>query len=296
MTPDDAPPPAGPPPALPARPTASGAGRGLGVAFLRWRAPAKWVCGALLVLDMMALLFVLSFANITASGPAQRGLAHSIAVLTEVDAYLDDHYEAIHQEASETSEESVALPGFPVQVSITPQEVLAGDRDEFRTLLLGRAAAVVHAQGVSVMREGRDSEATFFSTQGAIRTGMDFLRPTPHRVLNYVTIGFAVAAGLLATGLFLSARGYGRVLGPGLAVLLAATPFLILAVAVRFALRVAADSADDYLAREFLELGQELTWAPIRNGIILTAGSGALFLVSALLARWDDLGLAGSRH
>lgn len=296
MTPDDAPPPVAPPPPLPARPTASGADRGLGVAFLRWRAPAKWVCGVLLVLDMVALLFVLSIANITASGPAQRGLAHSIAVLTEVDAYLDDHYETIRQEASETSEDPVALPDFPVQVSITHQELLAGDRDSFRTLLLERAAAAVHDQGVSVMREGRDSEATFFSTQGAIRTGMDFLRPTPHRVLTYVTVGFAVVAGLLAAGLFLSARGYGRVFGPALAVLLAATPFLIFAVAVRFALRVAADGVDDYLSREFLELGQELTWAPIRNGIILTVGSGALFLVGALLARWDDLGLAGSRH
>jgi len=295
VTPDDAPP-AAPPPALSARPGTSGAERGPGVWFLRWRAPAKWVCGALLVLDMMALLFVLSFANITASGPAQRSLAHSLAVLVEVDAYLDDHYETIRQEASETSQESVALPDFPVQVSVTPEEVVAGDRESFRMLLLDRAAAVIHDQGVSVMREGRDSEATFFSTQGAVRTGMDFLRPTPHRVLGYVTIGFAVAAGLLAAGLFLSARGYGRVFGPALAILLAAGPFLILAVAVRFALRVTADGVDDYLARELLELGQELTWAPIRNGIIVSVGSGALFLAGALLARWDDLGLAGSRH
>lgn len=296
MTPDDAPPPVAPPPPLAARPTSSGADRGLGVGFLRWRAPAKWVCGVLLVLDMMALLFVLSFANITASGPAQRGLAHSIAVLAEVDGYLDDHYDEILKNANDTPEQPVTLPDFPVPVSITPQEVLAGDRDSFRALLLERAAAVTHDQGASVMREGRDSEATFFSTQGAIRTGMDVLRPTPHRILTYVTIGFAVVAGLLATGLFVSARGYGRVFGPALAVLLAAAPFLILAVAVRFALRVAADGADDYLAREFLELGQELAWAPIRNGIIFTVGSGALFLVSALLARWDDLGLAGSRH
>jgi len=296
MTPDDAPPPVAPPPPLSARPAASGAQRGLGGGILRWRAPAKWVCGVLLVLDMMALLFVLSFANITASGPAQRGLAHSLAVLIEIDAYLDDHYETIRQAASGTSEDPVALPDFPVQVSVTPQEVLAGDHEAFRTLLLGRAAAVIHDQGVSVMREGRDSEATFFSTQGAIRTGMDFLRPTPHRVLGYVTIGFAVAAGLLAAGLFLAARGYGRVFGPALAVLLAAAPFLILAVAVRFALRVAADGVDDYLARELLELGQELTWSPIRNGIIVSVGSGALFLAGALFARWDDLGLAGSRH
>jgi hypothetical protein len=281
------------PPPLPALPSLERDG---GAAPRRTRTPLKWICGVLLVLDTMALLFVLSFANITAEGPARRALAHSVAVLTEVDAYLDDHYETIRDEAAETEGDAVALPDFPIAVSITPQEVTEGDRDSFRALLLERAGATVHDEGVSVMREGRESEVGFFSTQGAVRTGMDFLRPTPHRVLTYVTIAFAAAAGVLAAGLVFSTGGYGRAAGLGLTVLLGAATFLILAIAVRFALRVASDGVDDYVAREFLELGQELTWAPIRNGIIFAIGGGALFLAGALLGRWDDLGLAGPRQ
>jgi len=287
VTNDDAPPP------LPALPSLERDG---GSSPRRSRTPLKWVCGILLVLDTMALLFVLSFANVTAEGPAQRGLAHSVAILTEIDAYLDDHYETIRDQAAETDEDAVELPDFPIAVAITPQEVTAGDRGSFRALLLERAGTAVYDQGVAVMREGRESEVTFFSTQGAIRTGMDFFRPTPHRVLTYVTIAFAAAAGVLAAGLIFSTGGYGRAAGLGLTVLLGASTFLILAIAVRFALRVAADGVDDYVAREFLELGQELTWAPIRNGIIFAIGGGALFLAGALLARWDDLGLAGPRQ
>ena len=82
--------------------------------------------------------------------------------------------------------------------------------------------------------------------------------------------------------------GYGRLLGVGASVFLAGAPFLVVAVAVRFAFRLAADGLDDYLAREFLELGQELTWAAIRNGIIFTAGGAAVVAAGAALARWSD--------
>lgn len=267
------------------------------ISFRRGRAPLKWFCGVLLVFDVIALLFVLSLANVTSEGAAQRGLAHSVAILTEVDAYLDDHYQSIREQAAAPDAgQQIELPDYPIAVSITPQEVLDGDRDAFRALLLERSGAAVYDHGVSVMREGRNSDVSFFSTQGAVRTGMDFLRPTPHRVLTYVTIGFAGAAAVLAAGLVLSAGGYGRAAGLGLSVLAGSATFLIFAVAVRFALRVTADGVDDYVAREFVELGQELTWAPIRNGIIFAIGGGALFVAGALLARWDDLGLAGSRH
>ena len=293
MTPDDA------PPLLPPLPELSEpAGRGPLAPFRRTRRPLKWICGALLVVDVIALLFVMSFANVTAEGAAQRGLAQSAAILTEVDTYLDDNYESIRTQAieSDSAGESIELPDYPIAVSITPQEVREGDRESFRALLLERSGAALYDGGVAVMREGRASEDTFFSTQGAIRTGMDFLRPTPHRVLTYVTIGIAAAAAVLAAGLVLTSGGYGRPVGLGFSVLLGSSSFLIFAVAVRFALRVAADGVDDYVAREFLELGQELTWAPIRNALIFAIGSGALFFSGALLARWDDLGLGSARH
>ena len=74
----------------------------------------------------------------------------------------------------------------------------------------------------------------------------------------------------------------------GLAVFLASTPFLITAVAVRFVFRLGADGVDEYFVHEFLRLGQEITWAPIRNGMIFSIGSGTVMLAGAALARWSD--------
>lgn len=254
----------------------------------RWLSTAKWAFGALLFFDIAVLLFVLSLANVTTEGPAKRTLRQSVAILTEVDTFLDGHYETLRVEAARTEEPSVTLPDFPVPVSFTPQEVQQLDRDAFRSLLLDRAARVIYDDGSSAMQKDRGSGTSFFSPQGALRSGMDFLRPTPHRVLNILTIVFASFAGLFATGLAVATRGYGKLLGIGLSIFAAAVPFLISAVALRFAFRLAADGVDDYLAVHYLKLGQELTWAPIRNGIVVTTGSAILLLAGVALARWSD--------
>ncbi len=62
--------------------------------------------------------------------------------------------------------------------------------------------------------------------------------------------------------------------------------FILLAVAVRFAFQ--AVDGDEYLARAFAQLGEELTWAPIRNGIIFGFGGLLLLTLGTALARWSD--------
>ncbi len=254
-----------------------------------WRSSAKWLLGALLAVDLALLLFALSFANITSESAAKRSLRHSIAILTEVDAFLNDHFETLQQQAPEMPGQNVTLPDFPVEVTFTSEEIGTADRESFRALLLTRAADLLYEDGASLLQEDRASEVSFFSPQGAVRGGMDFLRPDPHHVLNVLTMALAAAAAVLALGLMAAGRGYGRLVGVGLSALLAAAPFLILAVAVRFIFRLAADGVDDYLTREFLTLGQELTWAPIRNGIIFSVGGAVFLVVGAALARWNDI-------
>jgi len=273
---------AAPPPEVLSRPPAAGS----------WqpgepRRRAKWLLGGLLILDLVLLLVVLALANVTAEGPAKRTLAQSVAILTEVDALLDANYDSLREEAAALNG-TLTLAGFPIDVPFTPEEVLGSERDGFRALLLARAADRIHEDGVATFRADRDAGIRFISTQGALRAAMDFLRPAPHGIAMALVYVFAIAAAALALGLVLATRGYGRLLAVGLSVLFAATPVLITAVAVRFALRLAADGVDDYLAQQFFELAQELAWAPIRNGVIFCAGGATLLAAGAVLSRWSD--------
>jgi hypothetical protein len=242
---------------------------------------------ALLVLDLIALLFAVSFAAVTAPGPAERALGRSVAILTQVDTYLDGHFQSIQQQAAQTQEQNVTLPDFPIAVSFTPQEVRQAGREQFRALLLERAAAVLHDQGMSAFRQGRASEGSFFSAEGAIRTGMDLFRPVPHRLFVGLTIALGLAGALLALTLAQTTQGDARLQTLGLSTLLASVAFLALAVAVRFVFRLAAVAADDYLAHEFLGLGRQLTWAPIRDGLIVMVGGLSLVAAGAALKTPD---------
>jgi hypothetical protein len=254
----------------------------------RIRGPAKWSVGFFLAINIALLLLILSFANLTEEGPANRALGHSLAILFEIDTYLDDHYEAAQLQAFEQPNDPVVMPDLPIEVSFTAEEVQQLERQEFRAELLQRAARVVYDDGVSVMREGRESDVDVLSTAGVLQYGMDFIRPRPHSVLLVMTIVLAVTAIVLAVALVASGRGYGRLLALGIAVAAGALPFLLFAVMVRFAFRVAADGAEDYFTSEYLQLAEELTWAAIRNGLIFAVGAGVFVVAGAALSVWSD--------
>lgn len=243
---------------------------------------AKWLF-ALLVLDLIALLCALSFSAITAQGPAERALGRSVAILTQVDAYLDEHFQSIRQEAAQTREQRLTLPDFPVAVSFTAGEVQHADRNQFRALLLKRAAAVLHRDGMSAFRQGRPSRGSTISPEGAIRTGMELLRPGPHWVFVGLTVTLGLGAALLALKLTTATPGYARMQTLGLITAFASALFLVLAIATWIAFRLATAAVDDYLTREFLTLGQQLTRAPIRNGLVIMVGGAALASASVAI-------------
>ena len=243
--------------------------------------------GLLFAAAIGLLLCSLALSNVTEEGPATRSIARSLGILTEVDSFLDTEFEGLRERASATTDD-VALTDFPVAVFFTPEEVLGTDQAGFRELLLSRAAQRVYDGGASVLREGRKDNAGLFSTENVLRRGLELLRPAPHRIFFGLTVALAIGALILALGLGLATRGYGRLLAIGLSTLFMAAPFLALAIGVRFALGVAADGAGDYLSQEFLQLGHELAWAPVRNGMIFSAGAAALLGTGSLLARWSD--------
>jgi hypothetical protein len=244
-----------------------------------------WLLFPLLVIDVFGLLACLALANVTASGPAQRTLAYSVAILTDMDTYLDERYETLLQEAHQDSEATIALPGFPLDVSIAAPELTDGDREHFRALVLKRSADKLHDEGAGAFRDEREAEVRAGSIQGLVRLGIDLLRPTPHAIFFSLTILAAGIALLLTLAAALSISPSRRVPVVTSGVFAGAALFLIGAVALRFALRVAADSTDDEMTREFLRLAQESDWAAIRNGIIVSIGAAITLVTSLLLDR-----------
>jgi hypothetical protein len=236
---------------------------------------------ALLVIDLLALLFALSFATVSSPGPAERILARSVAILAEVDTYVDGNFAAIQQQADQTQEPLVTLPDFPLAVSFLPAEVQQSSRDQFRSLLLERSAALLHEDGAAAFRQGRPAQGGYLSPEGALRAAIDLLRPAPHGLFLGFTIALGMAAALLGLAISPAARDWLQTVGRS--ALLASVLFVAFAAVARASFWFAASAADDDFARAFLTLAEQLTWVPIRDGLIVMVAGAALALAGSVL-------------
>jgi hypothetical protein len=251
---------------------------------------SRWFVAILLAIDVVLLLGALSLAHVTARGPSERALTHIVATLTEVDGYLNERFDALQQEAARSDGDEIAPAGFLLPVTFTPEEIVRSSEPELRSALLARSARLLRDKGANAFELEANADLGI-SPAGGASAAIDFLRPRPHGILMMLTVAFALAAAVLSLMLGLASRGHPT--SVGVAVLMPSVPFLVVAVALRFALRLAAGSTEDFFAEEFLQLGQELTWAAIRNGLIFSLGAGVVLLSSLPLDRLDYL---PSRH
>jgi hypothetical protein len=260
-----------------------------------WRNALKWTLAILLVLTCLALFSSLSLMQLTSRGPAERLLRRSVASLTEIDSYVDRRYDDFHRAAMTQAPEPVVLNDFPVRLEFDRTEARAMSRDDLRAALLDRSAALIYDRGMSVFGQGAGEESSTFSTPGAVRRSLDFLRDDNFQVLRVLTFSLGIASAILAFGLTLTGRGFGRLAGVGAAISAAAVPFLVGAVALRYTLRTAAPGQNEFLSNELLNVGAEAAWAAIRNGMAFTV-LGLVFLVAGVrLAQWADARAAARR-
>lgn len=264
-------------------------GEPIPVAPRAWRTAAKLALGALLTLSIFLLLVALSAMQLTQRGPAERVLRQALLIITEADALLDLHYDELGASADAGETEPLRLTNYPLDVTFTAHEVRSMTREQFRDALLDRSAALVYEAGAAALRADPTSpEPSVFSTPGAVRLSLDILNRDTFEVLRVVTFTLGATSAILALALVLVTRGYGRLAAIGLSASLAAIPFMLAAVAIRYGLRVGEDAQEEYLVRAFLNLGAEVCWVAIRNGIAFSVLS-ALFLLAGLgLAMWSD--------
>lgn len=257
-----------------------------------WRNVFKWAFGVLLAITLVALLAALALAQLTAEGPAKRLLRRSVASLTEIDTLLDRGYEDLRQEAETAGDDPLRLKDFPVQVTLSAEEVRDLSQAELRALLLDRSANTLYQEGMSAFREKGEGlgeeDIAFFSTQGAVRYSLGFLRERIHDGLRVAVLALAGASLALAVGLALLGRGFGRLASVGAATCAAALPVLVAALAIRFGLRLASEGDNEYLAGELLDIGEEVAWIPIRDSIFLTVMGLAYLAAGTALALWAD--------
>jgi hypothetical protein len=250
------------------------------------RGALQWLFGSLLAVALIGFFLTINGMQLTSSGTAQRILSRATADLTEIDALLPTIQTDLAEAAETSEEDTIVVPHFPIAVELPREEAATISTAELRSLLLSEAARAIYKDGMSVWATA-DPEAEqhidLLSPEGGVYRGLGFLSDDNHHALRIAAIVLGFLSLALAGLLFVSTQGMGRIVALGAALLGAAVPSLMGAVAVRFAFRTAGEDQEDYMLMRLLDLGNDVAWLTLRNYTILTLVGLGLVLVGLVL-------------
>jgi hypothetical protein len=251
----------------------------------------KWIAALALFLVFLGFLAMLQVFQATTEATSERTLRRALAVVSEVDVLLDRHYDDLRQRADSVgANETLELQDFPVSVPLTTEEVRTQSRDELRATLLERGADILYDDGTGAMRaESSEGDVAVFSFGGSFDRTLNLLRADVHVATGVMMAVLGGIALFLALLLGLATRGFGRVVALGLVALASSATLLLLALLVR--LSAVTDDGDEYVRSEFIDIAHEVTWLPIRNGVILVVVAAIVTALGVIGAR-----VADSRH
>ena len=247
---------------------------------------------ALLVgaLALSVALFVgaLSARQVSREDEALPILESSIEALTDTEQLVASQHESLRTLAN-SGGETLTVPGFPVEVQLTVEEVNTLDAAELAALLRQRAALVVYDEGMGALDTTGNQDDGLFSAQGIVRRVSDRLTDDAASTASTATSVFLITTALLAVAVVLLYREDRRLRALGIGVLLGGLAGL--AVCLLLSLLAGLAGGDDPFAEDVRDIVGEVLSVPRRNflvvsflGVFIAAVSIALRVVDQRLA------------
>ena len=250
---------------------------------------AKWIIGFLLTLTLAALFAALQLYLASSESTAKEAHRRAVNALAEGDAIIERGYDDLRARAeSANADQPLSLADWPVQITLTRDEVLSSTPESLRTLLLDRSADKLYADGAAEAFRNDDADGNpgRFSAAGAVEALLDLLRRNVHVAALVAIIVLGLTAAGLTFALGATTRGYGRLIAFGVCAAIAALPVLFGGLALNAYMEDSASS--DFLRSELMDIGADLTMLPIRTGAALAVAAAALILLGAVCARITD--------
>jgi hypothetical protein len=216
-------------------------------------------------------------------------LTASLEALTDPQRLIESHQVALRTTAQGGATEGIAVPGFPVDVRLTAEEVRTLEPPALADLLSERAAAVVYIDGMDALDQTGRQDDSLFSAQGVVRRVSDRLTQDAHDAATTATVVLLLITAGLAVTVVLLYREERRLRGLGVGVLLGGLGGLILCL---FAGLVANQvGSDDPFVDDVRDIVTTVLKVPRRNYLVVSLlgiGIAATSLVLQYLRRRDE--------
>lgn len=184
----------------------------------------SWLAAGLFAIAFFLLIVSMSLYEITRPERAQVLLAAGIASLTDIDRAIEENLPALREEARDSSEPFIEIPGYPLPIALSRVEALTADAPTLRALILERSARLVYALGLDAFDETGEQSLELLSVSTLIRELVGFLTGDVHGYSRWMAVASLIVATLLGAATLAVNRGFARFTSFGLAVLLASAP------------------------------------------------------------------------
>jgi len=246
----------------------------------------------LLILAIAAAIWVLSLSlqQATSERAALPALEHLAAALTDIDALIALHDDAIEAEAA-TGAERLTLPGYPLpdvtvaMAAATPGGAL--DLAAFRGALLDQAARDLYLRGGDAFAPPDAQAGQDLGSTGGVRLLLAVLSAATHDRASILMLGSGIAT--LLAGAVMVARGaeWGRLQLPGFALLLGAALAAGATLAIRLLSAVLGIAPEGAVGEVYSDIVSAIAWGPLRNALVLAVAGLALLLTAPIAHRLE---------
>jgi hypothetical protein len=239
----------------------------------------------------VGFLIALGLFIVSGPKPAQRIIARAIPTMTEEDSLLGLHAPELTAEAKAAGGKAIALPWFPVTLSLPASVVTSGSVQQVELSLAAHAAATIYEHGMESFAApgGRDTVTTgpFLSPTWTLHQVTGLLSARTHARLRTVTLLLGLALILLAALFFLQVDGYGRLIGLGTIGVVASLLAGFGTVAVWLLIQFNYNSTASPLGTAAWGMLGDASWTMVLIDLVTLFCSLTLLVIGLLFARLD---------
>lgn len=208
-------------------------------------------------------------------------IERGVASITDIDTYLAETLPALREEAAAEDADLIALPGYPIDVRLSAEELRTASDVEIRDRVLRRSASQVYDEGLSAFAAEGGQSLGFLTVENAADVFLSFIRGSTHARAGIATIVFALVLAACAAVVAASDFRPGVLRAVGGAMFGASLTGLALSAALIFL--VGSTAGDDVFSREVADIVKSAYAVPRRNFLVASVFSGILFGGGCLL-------------
>jgi hypothetical protein len=235
-----------------------------------WRGDLKWVFGIITALFIFLALSSAGLYRVTGPGAAKQVLVPIIENATQVKQFVKKNYQSLHNKARKSRTANIYIPDIGVTISIKGDIIASLSADDLAERVIVDIERQIYSLGYKQSLPMKSAQGVGEERAKAICvTILSKVNKTTHNSVLWAILIFGTLALAFGVLLIVFCRGWGKMIGVGIAFIAGAIPGSLV-----------------------LRIGHQFVWKAGAAGTFKPAANQAMRTMSSLAIACFDIALA----